>query len=120
MKWNNDEINFLIKNSNTKTLYELANEFQKNIYFNRQSRYKVDYLINNIIIEIQGDYYHCNPQIYKDGPIDNIQVNNTQKDKLKKYNLSKMGYKVYYIWENDINTNKEKVINFLAALLSNK
>ena len=31
-----------------------------------------------------------------------------------------MGYKVYYIWELDINMNKNKVINFLAALLSNK
>lgn len=95
-------------------------EYQKDIYYNKTNRYRVDYIINNIIIEVQGDYYHCNPKIYKDGPVDIIQANNIEKDITKKEKLSKMGYKVYYIWENDINTNPNEVINFLAALFSNK
>jgi very-short-patch-repair endonuclease len=63
--------------------------------------------IKKIIIEINGDYVHANPKIYK--PEDVIKLPNSkytaaekwESDKLKTDSLTAMGYRVITIWESD-------------------
>lgn len=95
-------------------------EYQKNIHCKKGTPYRIDFISGDKIIEIQGDYYHCNPTVYKNGPINSVQKNNIVRDEAKKANLINAGYKVYYLWEKEIKDNKEKVISFLAALFSDK
>ena len=64
-------------------------------------------------MEIQGDYYHCNPKLFPNGPEDHIQAEIVQRDKNKLKKLTKLGYNVHYIWESDIKNNPDKVISFL-------
>ena len=70
-----------------------------------------DFRINNskIIMEINGDYWHCNPKFYS--PNTKVNFGNTQMkakdkwliDKHKKSVAQGYGYKVKYLWENEIN-----------------
>lgn len=48
-----------IKNQLEKLNVEF--EYQKNIYCKKGTPYRIDFISNNKIIEVQGDYYHCNP-----------------------------------------------------------
>jgi G:T-mismatch repair DNA endonuclease (very short patch repair protein) len=64
----------------------------------------------NIVIEIHGDYWHCNPKIYKNGPINEMQKAALRRDFCKKDKIEKAGFKRFVIWENDYKNNPEKVI----------
>lgn len=62
---------------------------------------------HNLIIEVNGDYWHSNPKTLK-------KLNNTQKkirirDKEKKKLAKDRGLKIMYIWELDIEKNLSKV-----------
>lgn len=68
-----------------------------------------DFLINNnIILEVQGDYWHGNPIKYKPtdiivGPYKTITVAEVwDKDEKKKQLAIDKGYKIVYIWENEM------------------
>lgn len=63
----------------------------------------------NILIEVNGDYWHCNPVIYKNGPINDTQKRLLRRDYCKKSFAKKLGYKQVVIWENDIINNSEIV-----------
>lgn len=74
----------------------------------RISKYTVDYFNEDTkhIIEINGDYWHCNPKIYK--PTDyNISIGMTAEEKWKydetrKNYLESLGYTVTILWESEI------------------
>jgi len=85
-----------LKNNNIKCKY--------NYILDKLFQY--DFIVNdNILIEVQGNFWHANPKIYKTGPIYEQQKERVNNDKIKlKYALDK-GYKIYYIWEDDINKN---------------
>lgn len=90
---------------------------QYKIVTGKRSWVRVDFLIGkNIVLEVQGDYYHCNPKIFPNGPEDHIQAESIQRDQSKFDKLTKMNYDVKYIWENDIKTTPNKVITFLKQL----
>jgi hypothetical protein len=74
-----------------------------------------DLILNKkIIIECQGDYYHCNPCFYnkdyynvKRGMLaEEIWKKDAERENILTYN----GYMLYYIWENDWKTNKDYII----------
>src|SRR3990167_5039290 len=77
----------------------------------------VDILIESkkVIIEIYGDKWHANPEIYKDtdlimtwnGEMPAVEIRT--KDFERKKQLESFGYKVIEIWEKDIRSNFEKV-----------
>jgi very-short-patch-repair endonuclease len=111
-----------VKNKETKIemkirLYLLNNcDFKQNEWLNN---YNVDFLINNnLIIECFGDYWHCNPQIYK-GDYYNKNLKMTAQEKWDKDakrldKIKEMGYTILVLWENDIKTNRnyiEKIVN---------
>jgi hypothetical protein len=85
---------------------------QKTIKINNRI-FKVDAVINNIIYEFNGDYWHGNPKKYKAEDI-NPQAKKTfgelyRKTLEKEKILKEAGYEVISIWEsewNKINTIK--------------
>ncbi len=81
------------------------------IFNEKLGNYVPDFQIKNtkIIIEVQGDYYHCNPYVYTDGPKDDVQIKHVIKDYYKKCYFLSRGYTLLYIWEKDINENPEKI-----------
>lgn len=63
--------------------------------------YKPDFLLdNNLVIEVQGDYWHCNPNVYS-VPINNMQTKSKEKDRTKKQWYLDNNYTLLEIWESD-------------------
>lgn len=78
-------------------------------YINEKSfkYFSVDnYLIdNNLIIEVMGDYWHCNPVIYKEIK-QKVQRDRIPKDKSKHTYIKKYhDIEILYLWEHDIKNN---------------
>ena len=80
-----------------------------------------DFVFNDKLIEINGDYWHCNPKFY-DETFYNMSKRKTAKeiweiDARKKEIAEQNGYKLLVVWENDYNTNPtvviEKCLEFL-------
>lgn len=63
-----------------------------------------------ILIEVQGDYWHANPNLYDINKINHIQQKNINKDINKKKFAEDNNLKIYYIWESDIKNNNFKVL----------
>jgi len=74
-----------------------------------------DFTLSNKIIEYHGDYWHCNPKIYK------AEYFHSRKkmtagaiwifDSLKEQIARKKGYDFLTIWESDYKLNPEHTIN---------
>ena len=72
-------------------------------------RYYFDIKIGNVLIQVNGDFFHGNPQKYK--PMDIIPlpgqkeraINLWKMDLKKKLQAAKRGYRVVYLWQSDIN-----------------
>ena len=77
-----------------------------------QVNYKFyDFIIKNtkILIEFNGDYWHANPKVYPNGPINKMQKKSILNDAYKRA-LAKMGgYELIVICEKDFNENKEEI-----------
>jgi len=65
--------------------------------------YNCDFIIDNKIIEVQGDYWHANPIMYENH--DKIQEKNYKRDKRKLKYLNNNGYYVLLLWEYDLKNN---------------
>ncbi len=82
-------------------------------------RYFADIFIpdNNIVIEFMGNYWHCNPLMYKEDYWHKKKCQYArdvwESDKIRKETLEKLGYIVYYVWESDYTRDKETVIRTL-------
>lgn len=73
------------------------------VYYDSKHYYEIDFVVKNIAFEIQGDYWHCNPQVFSDKTKwTNVQRKMIQRDKEKKMFLESKGFVVVYIWENDL------------------
>lgn len=89
----------------------------------------VDFLIEGqkIIIEAQGDYWHANPVKYKSTDILHFPNKHLsaydiwENDRKRKELLEQHGYKVYFIWENDIRNgkgyDKEKTLSIIVDII---
>lgn len=76
-----------------------------------------DFKVDKFLIEVQGDYFHCNPGTRHTIPKNKMQINNLERDKRKhKFVLDSGEYKLIEIWENDIVNNIEKVKEWLSNL----
>ena len=82
--------------------------------------YSIDNYLNdsNLMIEIQGDYWHGNPVRFNK-KLNNTQIENIRKDKAKHtYIKNKYNIEILYLWENDI-VNKLDVCKELIKLYIN-
>lgn len=96
------------------------------VWFSEQEiindRFCVDFLLDDkLIIEVMGDYFHANPEIYGDKqglkPLNDMQKGNIPNDYRKRQYLEKCGYKILDLWESEINAGKtqEKILGFILA-----
>jgi very-short-patch-repair endonuclease len=70
----------------------------------------------NILIEVDGDFWHCNPIKFA-SPECKTQEINIKNDKLKNEWAQSNGYKLLRFWENDINNNIKQVKQILLENL---
>lgn len=123
------------RSSQSKFAYDLINEICKRLEINKPQKekymtdsdsgkhYTFDLCINNKLIEFNGDYWHCNPKLYKaDFYNKSKQMTASdiwEYDKNKKECAEKNGYKVLYIWEYDYNNDRistiKKCMEFLTS-----
>jgi len=70
-----------------------------------------------VIIECDGDYWHSNPKFYE--KLNETQLYNKNRDKLKNETAAKSGYKMYRFWECDIINNVNEVKKQLQDIKMN-
>lgn len=66
-------------------------------------------------LEVNGDYWHCNPKVYKKGAINEMQKSHIRRDFAKKGFAAKQGYYLVTIWEKDIKEKSEKIKEWLLS-----
>lgn len=71
----------------------------------------------NILIEVDGDFYHCNPNTIHATPIYDIQKKNIINDKRKNTYCQNNNIKLLRFWEKDINERPEWVTSELMREL---
>ena len=83
--------------------------------------YQYDFIIKGkrIIVEVNGDYWHGNPNKFNidgsDGKrkLNDIQINKIETDKLKLEFAKSHNFEVIYIWEEEINNGDFSKLYFL-------
>ena len=91
------------------------------------NKYSFDFRYKNILVEINGDYWHCNPKLYKPFEFNKVVGKYAheiwKKDKSKKKVAEDKGYLVYIIWEYDYRKNPketlDKCLSFIHDNVSN-
>jgi G:T-mismatch repair DNA endonuclease (very short patch repair protein) len=90
-------------------------------------RKQFDFLITGtkILLEIQGDFWHANPNLFQATDILNYPGGKIEaqiiwaKDKEKKNLVESYGYKIIEIWESDIKTKSdEEIANYLIDIIT--
>jgi very-short-patch-repair endonuclease len=105
-----------VKRSNLEirfeTILELLNiKYKHSYYINTQNHhfiydfYLPDY---NLLIEVDGDFWHCNPTTHL-SPVCKTQEINIKNDLVKNQWAQDNGYKLLRFWEDDINNNIKQV-----------
>ena len=103
-------------------LNELKQIFPEIEYEYVISKYSFDCRYKNKLIEINGDYFHCNPHLYEKDFYNKLSKKFAwqiwEKDKRKIQIAVQKGYSVLTIWEKDYNTNKDLVMKKCVDFLS--
>lgn len=89
-------------------------------YFLTNKSYDLYIKEYNLLIEVNGDFWHANPDYYKSDDLMKFPNNEKlafevwEKDKNKKELAEKLGYNIFYIWENKIKkSTDEELIEIL-------
>lgn len=61
--------------------------------------YIIDY---NLLVEVDGDYWHANPALYLEGDQNAVQKRNVKNDRFKDVLASGRGFGLIRIWESDL------------------
>ena len=84
--------------------------------------YFYDACYKNILIEINGDYWHCNPVKYKSTFINKSKHKTAaelwEHDNNKNLCAENAGYKCYTIWEYDYHNDHDNIINKCIEFLN--
>ena len=82
--------------------------------------YNYDFYIpeKNILIEVDGDQWHCNPALGIE-PIHKSQKHTVEHDKIKNKNAEDNGYQLVRFWENDIQEKRLECIEKLMEIVKN-
>jgi G:T-mismatch repair DNA endonuclease (very short patch repair protein) len=107
--------NTLPERITSEILSEFKIEFFKDHNINK---FIFDFYIEkyNLVIEVQGDYWHANPKKYENKELDKIQIRNIERDKRKEKYLIENKINHLFIWEFDLKNNK----SFVIELIKNK
>ncbi len=84
---------------------------QYDILTRKNKSYYFDFLIinTNIIIEVNGDYWHANPELYKSTDIIKCGLVSDiwKRDDRKRKSAAELGYSVLILWEKDIRSKND-------------
>jgi len=99
----------------SKNCFSCVGNRQFFVFDNIESRcYAYDFCYKNKIIEFNGDFWHYNPETFKDkDSFSNNKMKAEERwayDKKKKQYAESLGFDVLVVWENDYKKNKESVI----------
>jgi very-short-patch-repair endonuclease len=74
--------------------------------------YQVDFCFpdRKIVVEVDGDYWHCNPEIYN-VPKNKQQKKVVDKDRREKTYLVNRGWTLIRFWEKDLNRDINSCVN---------
>lgn len=76
-----------------------------------------DFKIADKLVEVQGDYFHCNPNTRHAVPKNKMQKNNLKRDKRKrKFVEDNKEFELLEVWEHDIINKKEEIKLWLSNL----
>lgn len=92
--------------------YKFANKFMCDFCFPE----------NKVIIEVYGDFWHCNPAIYSQ-PIHPHQIKDINRDKSKEAYITKYdngSWTYLVIWESDIKKDVSKCVDKIEKILISK
>ena len=59
----------------------------------------------NMMVEVDGDYWHANPLIYEGKELNKTQARNVKNDKYKDVLAVGNGFKLERVWEYDLNND---------------
>jgi len=71
--------------------------------------------ISNTLFEVDGDYWHCNPEIYEEQS--SMQRRAVKNDAYKDTLAKGLGYEIERIWESDLKKNYSEVKKRMKKLL---
>ena len=79
----------------------------------------LDFMLTDyhVAIEIDGDYWHGNPKLYEEKDLNKTQKWSKKVDEMKNKWCSRNGVPLIRIWEKDINSDPEGVLNYLRKRL---
>jgi hypothetical protein len=127
-------INFLLENVSFKQpyFYDLHSDTQqflvKSNYVSKKY-YKVDFYDKelNLVIEIQGDYWHASPYIFKENDKIKFQSSTVlakeiwERDRKRKQEIiNTLNCDYIEIWEGRFKEDKEKIINQINYVIESK
>ena len=97
-----------IEKETEKKLQELGINFKYNFILQNKAQY--DFIINNnILLEVHGDFWHGNPNVYN--TLTERQVYKKQRDIVKQKLAEDNGYRYLVIWESEIKQNDWTILN---------
>lgn len=70
----------------------------------------------NTLVEIHGDYWHANPELYEGKELNRIQERNLRNDQFKTTLASGRGYQIEIVWEYDLKNNYNELKKRLHRL----
>lgn len=78
-----------------------------------------DYYIpsTNTLCEVDGDYYHGNPEKYE--VLSEMQKRSRKNDKWKNTLANGMGYNIFRVWESELKNNRSNVIERIKREILN-
>lgn len=71
----------------------------------------------NLLVEIDGDYYHANPEVMDMGNLNRMQERNMRNDKFKDALAVTLGFSLERVWENDLKVNYKIIKSKFKKLL---
>lgn len=78
----------------------------------------------DVILEVYGDYWHVNPEIYGKEPgkrsISDLQYSFIKRDKKRNGHLRHLGYDLFFIWEKQIKEDLDYYMGILIEKIINK
>lgn len=100
-------------------LLELKIEYKKFFKIANQKYFYDFYLPKyNLIIEVDGDFFHSNPIKYPNGPVYKTQIKNYETDQIKNKLAKLNGFKLLRFWESDINNGPKSITETLKKELN--
>jgi very-short-patch-repair endonuclease len=88
-------------------------------YYVREIKSLYDFKISGkkLLIEVDGDFWHCNPNSNFAEPKYASQISNLKQDEIKNKWCIDNGYKLLRFWETDIKNNLDDIIEILKKEL---